>query len=45
VKNVRRGLLVAVVAVTAGLVVRLVGKGGVSTSTGGWRQLEGPGFR
>jgi hypothetical protein len=45
VKAFRRGLLVAAIAVLAGLVVRLRGKGGVPPTTGGWRELEGPDFR
>jgi hypothetical protein len=45
VKAFRRGLLVVGIAVLAGLVVRLRGKGGVPPTTGGWRELEGPDFR
>ena len=45
VKNVRRGLLVAAIAVVAGLVVRVRGREAVPASQGGWRELEGPGFR
>jgi hypothetical protein len=44
VKAFRRGLLVAVLAVLVGLVVRTRGKG-VPTTSGGWRELEGPDFR
>lgn len=44
-KNVRRGLLVAVVTVVAGLVLRVRGREAVPSSRGGWRELEGPGFR
>jgi hypothetical protein len=45
VKVFRRGLLVAVLAVLVGLVLRLRGKGGVTPTSGGWRELEGPDFR
>jgi hypothetical protein len=41
----QRGLLVAAIAVLAGVVVRLRGKGSVPPTTGGWRELEGPDFR
>jgi len=44
-KAFRRGLLVVVIAVVAGMVVRLRGRGGVAPTTGGWRELEGPDFR
>jgi hypothetical protein len=45
VKAFRRGLLVAVLAVLAGIVVRMRGKPSVPPSSGGWRELEGPDFR
>jgi hypothetical protein len=45
VRVFRRGLLVAVLAVLAGLGIRLWGRGSVPTSSGGWRELEGPDFR
>jgi hypothetical protein len=45
VKAFRRGLLVVAIAVLAGMVVRLRGKGGVPPTTGGWRELEAPDFR
>jgi len=45
VKAFRRGLLVAALAVVIGGVLRLRGKGGVPTTSGGWRELEGPEFR
>ena len=44
-KAFQRGLLVAAIAVLAGVVVRLRGKGSVPPTTGGWRELEGPEFR
>ena len=44
-KTFRRGLLVAVMAVVAGAVVRLRAKGSVPSTSGGWRELEGPDFR
>jgi hypothetical protein len=44
-KAFQRGLLVAAIAVLAGVVVRLRGKGSVPPTTGGWRELEGPDFR
>jgi len=45
VKAFRRGLLVAALAVLAGMVLRVRAKGGVPPTTGGWRELEGPDFR
>jgi hypothetical protein len=45
VKAFRRGLLVAAMAITAGVVVRLRAKGSVPSTSGGWRELEGPEFR
>jgi hypothetical protein len=45
VKAFRRGLLVAALAIVAGMVLRLRGKGDVPPTTGGWRELEGPDFR
>jgi hypothetical protein len=45
VRTFRRGLLVGVLAVLVGLVVRVLGKGGVTPTSGGWRELEGPDFR
>ena len=44
-KAFRRGLLVAVLAILIGGVLKLRGKGGVPTTSGGWRELEGPDFR
>jgi hypothetical protein len=44
-KAFQRGLLVAAIAVLAGVVVRLRGKGSVPPTSGGWRELEGPDFR
>jgi len=44
-KAFRRGLLVAVLAIIIGGVLKLRGKGGVPTTSGGWRELEGPDFR
>ena len=44
-KAFRRGLLVAAMAITAGVVVRLRAKGSVPPTNGGWRELEGPDFR
>jgi len=45
-RNVRRGLLVGLLAVAVGVVVRLRGKSAVVPRTqGGWRELEGPDFR
>jgi hypothetical protein len=41
----RNGLLVAIIAVGAGIVVRLRARGSVPAATGGWRELEGPDFR
>jgi hypothetical protein len=45
VKTFRRGLLVAGMAVVAGIVVRLRAKGSVPLTSGGWRELEGPELR
>ena len=45
-KNLRRGLLIAGMAVLAGIVVRAKGRPPVAPSTsGGWRELEGPELR
>ncbi|HUV11550.1 MAG TPA: hypothetical protein VMX12_11275 [Acidimicrobiia bacterium] len=43
--NVRRGLVLGLLAVVVGVVVRLRGKGEVEPTTGTWRELEGPDFR
>ena len=45
VRTFRRGLLVGFLAIIVGVVVRLRGKGGVTPTSGGWRELEGPDFR
>lgn len=45
VKAVRRVLLVLGVAGIIGGLARIVGKGSVPRSQGGWRELEGPEFR
>jgi hypothetical protein len=44
-KNLRRGLLVAGMAILAGVVVRFLGRHPVPPTTGGWRALEGPDLR
>jgi hypothetical protein len=44
-KNLRRGLLVALMAILAGIVVRLRGRSPVNATSGGWRELEGPDLR
>ncbi|MCC6339782.1 MAG: hypothetical protein KJ056_03440 [Acidimicrobiia bacterium] len=44
-KNLRRGLLVLVLAVLAGGILKLRGRGGVPPTGGGWRELEGPDYR
>ena len=44
-RALRRGLIVLGVAVLAGGLMRLRGKGGVPPTSGGWRELEGPDFR
>ena len=44
-KALRRGLIVAVIAVLVGGFVKLRGKGGVPPTSGGWRELDGPDFR
>jgi hypothetical protein len=41
----RRGLLAIALAVLAGVFLRLRGKGAVTPTSGGWRELEGPDFR
>ncbi|GMU80012.1 MAG: hypothetical protein AMXMBFR46_28000 [Acidimicrobiia bacterium] len=45
VKNLRRGLLVAGIAILAGVVVRALGREKAVPTTGGWRELEGPDLR
>jgi len=45
VKNLRRGLLVAGMAILAGIVVRAKGRSSVPPTSGGWRALEGPDLR
>ena len=45
VKNLRRGLLVAGMAILAGLVVRARARTVVPQASGGWRELEGPDLR
>ena len=44
-RALRRGLVVLFVAVIAGGLMKLRGKGGVPPTSGGWRELEGPEFR
>jgi hypothetical protein len=44
-KAFQRGLLVAVLAVLAGLVVRLRSKSSLPAVDGGWRELREPDFR
>src|SRR5512132_3210288 len=44
-KALRRGVIVAVIAVLVGGFVKLRGKGGVPPTSGGWRELDGPDFR
>ena len=44
-KAFRRALVVAFIALLAGAIVRLRGKGTVVPTSGGWRELEGPDFR
>lgn len=44
-KALRRGLIVAVIAIVVGGFVKLRGKGGVPPTSGGWRELDGPEFR
>ena len=43
--NLRRGLLVAGMAILAGVVVRFRGRNPVSPTVGGWRPLEGTDLR
>ena len=45
VRAFRRGLIVVLVAVLAGGLMKLRGKGGVPPTSGGWRELSGPDFR
>jgi hypothetical protein len=45
VRAFRRGLLVVLVALLAGGIMKLRGKGGVPPTNGGWRELRGPDFR
>jgi len=45
VKNLRRGLLVAGMALLAGVVVRAKGRPAAVPASGGWRPLEGPDLR
>lgn len=44
-KNLRRGLLVAGMALLAGVVVRAKGRPASVPASGGWRPLEGPDLR
>ena len=44
-RALRRGLVVLFVAVIAGGLMKLRGKGGVPPTSGGWRELEAPDFR
>jgi hypothetical protein len=45
VRALRRGLVVVFVAVIAGGIMKLRGRGGVPPTSGGWRELEAPDFR
>ncbi len=45
VKAFRRLLVVLGVAGIIGAFAKLRGKGGVPSTSGGWRELEGPDFR
>jgi hypothetical protein len=45
VKTLRRLLLVLGIAGLVGAIAKLRGKGEVQPTSGGWRELEGPGFR
>jgi len=44
-KAFQRGMLVAAIAIAAGVVVRVRGKGQVAPAIGGWRELQGPDYR
>lgn len=44
-KNLRRGILVAGMALLAGIVVRFRGRLPGDPTSGGWRPLEGPDLR
>jgi hypothetical protein len=45
-KAFQRGLLVAAIAAAVSVVVKVKSKGPVPpTSSGGWRELQGPDFR
>jgi hypothetical protein len=45
-KAFQRGVLVASIAVAVSIVVKVKSKGPVPpTSSGGWRELQGPDFR
>lgn len=44
-KAYQRGLLVAVLAVLAGLFVRMRAQKSAPVPEGGWRELQGPEFR
>ena len=44
-RRFRRWALVVLLGVLTTIVVRLRAKGGVTPTTGGWRELEGPEFR
>jgi hypothetical protein len=44
-KAFQRGLLVAAIAALVSVVVRVRGKGRVTPTSGGWRELQGPDFR
>jgi hypothetical protein len=44
-KALRRGMIVAVIAVLVGGFVKLRGRGGVPPMSGGWRELDSPEFR
>ena len=44
-KASRGGLLAVTLAVLAGVWLRLRAKGGVTPTSGHWRELEGPDFR
>jgi hypothetical protein len=44
-KAYQRGVLVATIAVAVSVVVKMRGKGPVTPTSGGWRELQGPDFR
>jgi hypothetical protein len=44
-KALRRGMILAVIAILVGVYAKLRGKGAVPPTSGGWRDLDGPEFR